>query len=120
MYCIIILNDAALQASPVDVRNGDLIDPTLFGRRSKGGLWLVQKHPLKALERQTNILQKRQKDHTQYHGFDQVPFRTHNFSLEGATELKCTPFCSSLNALSDGMLSCQNQTFKFLAENHGL
>ena len=30
-------------------------------------------------------------------GFDQISFRTHNSSLEGATKLKFAPFCSSFH-----------------------
>ena len=36
--------------------------------------------------------------------FGQMPFRTHNSLLEGATELNFVSFCSSLDALSDGIL----------------
>ena len=36
--------------------------------------------------------------------FDQISFRAHNSSLEGATGLKFAPFCSSFRALSDDML----------------
>ena len=52
--------------------------------------------------------------------FDQISFRTHNSSLEGATELKCGPFCSSFHALAGDMAFGQNRNFQILAENHGL
>ena len=35
-----------------------------------------------------------------------VTFGTHNSSLEGAMTLKLGPFCSSRDALSDGILFC--------------
>ena len=35
-------------------------------------------------------------------------------------ELKFAPFCSSRDALSDGILFCRSQNFPFLAKNHGL
>ena len=47
-----------------------------------------------------------------------LSFRTHNSSLEGAIELKFVPFCSSLDALSDGNLVCRSQHFQILAKNH--
>ena len=31
---------------------------------------------------------------------------------------KFAPFCSYLNAFSDGILFCRSQNFKILAENH--
>ena len=34
-------------------------------------------------------------------------------------ELKFVPFCSSRDALSDGILFCRNQNFQILAKNHG-
>ena len=47
-------------------------------------------------------------------------FRSPNSSQEGATKLKLVSFYSSRHALSDGMLFGQTQSFRFLAENHGL
>ena len=35
-------------------------------------------------------------------------------------KLKFVPFCSSCDALSDGILFCRSQIFHFLAKNHGL
>ena len=35
-------------------------------------------------------------------------------------KLKFAPFCSSLDAPSDGIIFCQSQNFQILAENHGL
>ena len=35
-------------------------------------------------------------------------------------QLKFVPFCSSKDALSDGILFCQSQHFHILAKNHGL
>ena len=46
--------------------------------------------------------------------------RIHNSSLEGAMELKFVLFCSSRDALSDGILFDQSQNFQILAKNHGL
>ena len=40
-------------------------------------------------------------------------YRTHNFSLEGATELKFARFCSSRNALSITSLSDKVKFFSF-------
>ena len=51
--------------------------------------------------------------------FDQVSLCTHNFSLESAMELKLVPFCSPRDALSDGIIVCQNRLDQFLAENTG-
>ena len=34
-------------------------------------------------------------------------------------ELKFAPFCSSRDALSDGILFCRSQIFQILAKNHG-
>ena len=36
--------------------------------------------------------------------FDQISFHIHNSSLEGARKLKFAPFCSSEDAVSDGIL----------------
>ena len=52
--------------------------------------------------------------------FDQIALRLRNSSLEGASKPKVVSFCSSENALSVDMLFSRNQTFQFLAENHGL
>ena len=41
-------------------------------------------------------------------------------SLEGAMKLKFSPFCSSCDALSHGILVCRSQNFQILAENRGL
>ena len=49
-----------------------------------------------------------------------ISLRTHNSSLEGATELKFVPKCSSSDALSHGIISGQSLNFHFQAENHGL
>ena len=35
-------------------------------------------------------------------------------------KLKFVPFCSSRDALSDGILFCRSQNFQILAKNHGL
>ena len=35
-------------------------------------------------------------------------------------KLKFAPFCSSRDALSDGILFCRSQNFQILAKNHGL
>ena len=35
-------------------------------------------------------------------------------------KLNFAPFCSSIDALSDGTLFGQSQNFPFLAKNHGL
>ena len=40
--------------------------------------------------------------------------------MEGAMKLKFVPFCSSRDALSDGILFCQSQNFQILAKHHGL
>ena len=34
-------------------------------------------------------------------------------------KLKFAPFCSSRDALSDGILFCRSQKFQILAKNHG-
>ena len=47
------------------------------------------------------------------HGFNQISFRTHNSSLEGATELKFTLKRSSFHALSDGILFAEVKFFRF-------
>ena len=52
--------------------------------------------------------------------FGQISLCTHNSSLEGAGKLKFQPLCSSIHALSDGIIFGQGQNFLFLAENHGL
>ena len=44
----------------------------------------------------------------------------HNSSLGGAMKLNFTPFCSSWDALSDGILVCRNRLHQFLTKNHGL
>ena len=44
----------------------------------------------------------------------------HNSSLEGAMKLKFVPLCSSLDALSGGIIFCHSLNFHFLAENRGL
>ena len=49
-----------------------------------------------------------------------LQYGLHNSSLEGATELKFAPFCSSFHSLSNDMLFGQNRNFTFLAKNHGL
>ena len=52
--------------------------------------------------------------------FWSISLRSHNSSLEGARKLKFASFCSSLHALSDGIILGQSQKFPFLAEYHGL
>ena len=51
--------------------------------------------------------------------FDLFFLRTHNSSLEGDMKLKFAPFCSSRDALSDGILFCRSQIFPILAKNRG-
>ena len=48
----------------------------------------------------------------------ETSYPPHNSSLEGATKLKRTPFCSSYSALSDGILFNRSRNFQILAENH--
>ena len=50
--------------------------------------------------------------------FDQISFRSHNSSLEGATKLKFAPFCSSSGALSDGIIVCRNRFNQFFGRTH--
>ena len=47
-------------------------------------------------------------------------FHSHNSSMEGAMKLKLEPFCSSCDALSDGIIFRESQNFQFQAKNHGL
>ena len=51
--------------------------------------------------------------------FGQISFCTHNSSLEGAAELKFVSFCSSRNALSDGILICQKPWTKSIVHGFG-
>ena len=53
------------------------------------------------------------------------PFRSdsscaNNYSQEGPMRLKLASFCSPRQALSDGILVCQNRIHHFLAKNQGL
>ena len=48
--------------------------------------------------------------------FWSVSLHIHNSSLEGATELKFAPFCSSWGALSDGIVVYQIRFDQILAK----
>ena len=45
--------------------------------------------------------------------FDQISLHTHNSSMEGAMKLKLASFCSTWDALSDGIIDFRNRSFNF-------
>ena len=61
------------------------------------------------------------KDNFSFFGRNRCHFLWCSYSsLEGAMKLKFVPFCSSLDALSGGIIFCESQNVQFLAKNHGL